>query len=57
MKLKKILKNKASQSAESPYIRYILILTLVLLLGFALLYVYNVQKTIKEKFEGQYRIT
>lgn len=51
------MKKIAKQSVSSPYMRYILILTLVVLLGFAMVYVYNIQKAVHEKFDGQYQIT
>lgn len=51
------MKKIAKQSVSSPYMRYVLIFTLVVLLGFAMLYVYNIQKTVQEKFDGQYQIT
>lgn len=52
---------KISQQ-KSPMMRYILIITLVILLGFAILYVYHIQKEVSEKFEeksdkGKYIVT
>jgi thiol-disulfide isomerase/thioredoxin len=45
------------KAAAAPMMRYVLIFALVLLLGFAVMYVYNIQKATKEKFESQYTVT
>ena len=42
---------------SNSMMRYVLIFALVLLLGFAVMYVYNIQKATKEKFESQSKFT
>ena len=38
--------------SDSPIMRYVLIVALVVLLGFAIVYIVNIQKAAKETFEG-----
>jgi thioredoxin-related protein len=43
---------------DNSFMRYILIAALVVLLGFSVLYIFNIQKTTKEAFEnvGKYQV-
>jgi len=51
-------KSSSLPQSTSPMIRYVLIFALVILLGFAIMYVYNIQKSVKEKFEeAKYTVT